>query len=67
MGFRNEKIATVVSTVVLIVGCWLADWSPGEDAAFLIVMSTFASGAVVIALLYEWERRALHHGSKQDR
>jgi hypothetical protein len=65
--FRNEKIAFLVAAAVLIAGSWLANWDPSEDAAFLILMSTFASGALASTLLYERERRASRRKSLRDR
>jgi len=58
MDVRNENIGIVVSTVTLLLGCWLANWNPSDDAAALIVTAAFLTGLAAITGLYERERRS---------
>lgn len=58
MDVRNENIGIVVSTVTLLIGCWLANWDPSDDAAAIIVTAAFVTGWVTITGLYERQRRS---------
>jgi hypothetical protein len=60
MSLRNENIGIVVSAVVMLLGCWIADWDPSEGAAAAIVTASFVLGFTVITLLYERDERPRH-------
>jgi hypothetical protein len=51
MNFRKANIAIVVSLSVMLVGCWLADWDPSDDAAALIMTAVLVSGYATLMLL----------------
>ena len=41
---RNILLSTVVSTVVMLLGCWIAGWEVSDPEAAAIVVSTFVCG-----------------------
>jgi len=51
MDLRNPNIAALVSVSVMLIGCWLADWNPNDDAAALIMTASFVSGFATLMLL----------------
>lgn len=64
MSVRHENIGIVVSMAVIVIGCWIANWDPGEDAAMAIVGAAFVIGYGVIAFLFERDGRRVppRHG-----
>ncbi len=58
MSLRNENIGIVVSAVVMLLGCWLADWNPSDDAAAAIMTASFVLGFATITVLFERDRRS---------
>lgn len=61
MDLRNENIGIVVSVVVMVLGCWIADWDPSEGAAAAIMTASFVLGFAAITTLYERDKRSSRH------
>jgi hypothetical protein len=41
---RNILLSTAVSSLVMVLGCWIAGWEVSDPEAAAIVVSTFACG-----------------------
>ena len=58
MDLRNANIGIVVSISVMLIGSWLADWNPSDNAAALIMTAAFVTGLATLMLLPRRERRS---------
>lgn len=58
MNLRNPNIAIMVSVSVMLIGCWIADWNPSDDAAALIMTAAFVTGFATLMLLPPRPRRS---------
>lgn len=48
---RNPNLALLLSTALMLGGCWIAGWDVDEDEAFWIVMVSFWSGFALLMFL----------------